>query len=532
MINEARRKKVVVIPPAVRQQLSAGAASPVSRRRVAAYARVSTDSEEQQTSYAAQIDYYTGYIQSRTDWEFVKIYTDEGITGTNTRHRAGFNQMIDDALDGKIDLIITKSVSRFARNTVDSLVTVRKLKERGVEVYFEKENIYTLDGKGELMITIMSSLAQEESRSISENVRWGIRKSFADGNLILPYKNFLGYEKGDDNLPRIVEEEAAVIRLIYRLFLEGKTASGIAKQLTKMGIPTPCGKKAWHYSTVMSILENEKYKGSAILQKKYTVDFLSKKRVVNDGSQIPKYFIEHSHEPIITPEEFEHVQQEIARRRSEGRRYSAGSSLSSRIICEDCGGYYGPKVWHSNSKYRTVIWQCNEKFKSGRKCTTPHFNETDIKNRFLDAFARLHAIRDIALEACRAALQTASDTAQLDDAIAAVNCELAAIAALAQKRIEENAHFSQNQTEYRKRRQELEDQYAEAQERLNALEEERSQLIRDAQQIEWFMDAFSKQDRLLEEFDDSFFLSIVDHIIARRDGSLTFVFKDGSRIST
>jgi site-specific DNA recombinase len=165
---------------------------------VAAYARVSTDSDEQFTSYEAQVDYYTKYIQERADWEFVSVFTDEGITGTNTKRRDGFKQMISDALDGKIDLIVTKSVSRFARNTVDSLMAVRQLKEKGVEVFFEKENIFTFDGKGELLITIMSSLAQEESRSISENVTWGKRKSAADGKISLPYRNFLGYEKEEN----------------------------------------------------------------------------------------------------------------------------------------------------------------------------------------------------------------------------------------------------------------------------------------------------------------------------------------------
>lgn len=237
------------------------------KKRVAAYARVSTDTEEQLTSYEAQVDYYTRYIQSKDEWNFVGIYTDEGISATSTKKREGFNRMIKDALDGHIDMIITKSVSRFARNTVDTLTTVRQLKEKGVEVYFEKENIYTLDSKGELLITIMSSLAQEESRSISENVTWGQRKRFADGKVSLPYKRFLGYKKGEDGLPKIVESEAKIVRMIYILFLEGKTTCGIAKLLTESFIPTPSGKQKWQTSTVASILQNEKYKGDALLQK-------------------------------------------------------------------------------------------------------------------------------------------------------------------------------------------------------------------------------------------------------------------------
>lgn len=233
----------VTVIPAVVNRSPQGHICTAQKKRVAAYARVSTDSEEQLTSYEAQVDHYTRYIKGKDEWEFVEVYTDEGISATNTKHRDGFKRMIQDALDGKIDLILTKSVSRFARNTVDSLTTVRQLKERGVEIYFEKENIYTLDSKGELLITIMSSLAQEESRSLSENVKWGQRKRFADGKVALPYKQFLGYEKGEDALPKIVEKEAAVVRLIYSLFLEGKTPHGIAKHLTQSGIPTPA--KDW-----------------------------------------------------------------------------------------------------------------------------------------------------------------------------------------------------------------------------------------------------------------------------------------------
>ena len=225
------------------------------KRRVAGYARVSTDSEEQENSYEAQVDYFTEYIHSRDDWDFVKMYTDEGITGTSTKHREGFNEMVADALAGKIDLIVTKSVSRFARNTVDSLTIIRELKANGVEVYFEKENIYTFDGKGELMLTIMSSLAQEESRSISENTTWGIRKGFADGKVPMSYGSFLGYRKADNGQPEIVPEEADIVRTIYLRYLNGFTAHQIARSLTEVNIPTPMGRKKWSESTVLSILK-------------------------------------------------------------------------------------------------------------------------------------------------------------------------------------------------------------------------------------------------------------------------------------
>jgi DNA invertase Pin-like site-specific DNA recombinase len=303
----------------------------VIKRKVAGYARVSTDQEEQQTSYEAQVDYYTKFIQKHDDWEFVKVYTDEGISATNTKKRDGFNQMITDALDGKIDLIITKSVSRFARNTVDSLSTIRKLKEKNVECFFEKEGIWTFDGKGELLITIMSSLAQEESRSISENVTWGHRKRMADGKVSLPYSSFLGYKKGADGLPEIVPEEAEIVRFIYRSFLEGMTTYSIGKKLMQKGIPSPSGKETWYASTIESILKNEKYKGSALLQKTFTVDFLTKKVAKNEG-QVPQYYIAESHEAIIPPEEFELVQIEFDKRKKSDGWYYIGLSTEAISI--------------------------------------------------------------------------------------------------------------------------------------------------------------------------------------------------------
>lgn len=288
--------KVTTIP-ATKNKFTALPTNALTRRRVAGYARVSTDSDEQFTSYKAQVNYYTDYIKSRTDWEFVKVYTDEGISALGTKHRDGFKKMIADALAGKIDLIVTKSVSRFARNTVDSLVTIRKLKEKGVECFFEKENIYTFDGKGELLLTIMSSLAQEESRSISENVTWGQRKRFADGKVSVAYSNFLGFEKGENDTLKVVPEEAETVRIIYKLFLEGKTTHGITNFLMEHGVLSPAGKKTWRASTIASILTNEKYKGDALLQKRFTADFLTKELRINNG-EVPQYYAEGSHEAI------------------------------------------------------------------------------------------------------------------------------------------------------------------------------------------------------------------------------------------
>lgn len=260
------------------------------------------------------------------------MYADEGITGTTTRHREGFKTMIADALAGKIDLILTKSVSRFARNTVDTLTTVRSLKEAGVEVFFEKENIWTLDSKGELLITIMSSLAQEESRSISENVTWGHRKRFADGKIMVPYTSLLGYKKGKDGNLAIDEAQAPIVRRIYARFLEGATPQVIAKELTTDQIPTPRGKQIWSPSTIHSILSNEKCKGDALLQKSFTTDFLTKTKKINEG-EIPQYYVTGSHEPIITPAAWDVVQAELARRSGKGT--ANAHPFANRIICGD-----------------------------------------------------------------------------------------------------------------------------------------------------------------------------------------------------
>lgn len=272
-------------------------------RKVAAYARVSTGSDEQATSFAAQVDYYTRHIQTHEGWEFVAVYTDEGISGTSTKKREGFKAMIADALSGKIDLIITKSISRFARNTVDTLTAIRELRAKKVEVHFEKENIWTLDGKGELLLTIMSSLAQEESRSISENVTWGIRKRFAEGKVSAPFKAFLGYDKDF----KINEEQAKTVRYIFKQFLQGDDPTTIARKLRQSGVKTATGKTGWKKQQVMYILTNEKYKGAALLQKRYSVDFLTKKRAVNTG-ELPRYYIPNHHEAIIEPAAFDKAQ--------------------------------------------------------------------------------------------------------------------------------------------------------------------------------------------------------------------------------
>ena len=526
-MSTAAVRSVTIIPPTINILTHLSTAT-TQKRRVAGYARVSTDSDEQFTSYEAQIDYYTQYIRCNPEWEFVKVYADEGISGTSTKHRTGFNEMIDDAMSGKIDLIVTKSVSRFARNTVDGLVTIRKLKEKGVEVYFEKENIYTFDSKGELLLTIMSSLAQEESRSISENVTWGQRKRFADGKVNLPYKQFLGYRKGADGLPEIVPEEAAIVRRIYARFMEGLTPHTIAKELTTDGIPTPSGKTNWPTSTVESILQNEKYKGAALLQKCFTVDFLTKKKKLNEG-EVPQYYVEHSHEPIITPEEFDKVQTELARRKRISRQYSGKSIFSSRIICGDCGSYFGSKVWNSTSKYRRVIWQCNGKFKGEHKCETPHLDEETIKVRFVAALNAIIDSKDRILEDCRLMQTTLTDCTGIDAEIERLLTEIDVVTELTQRCISENAQSAQNQQEYTARYNGLVERYEKAKAQLEQLRTTKAAREAQAEAIGGFMFEVQELDTLTE-FDEKLWLTIIDTVTVHADERMTFKFQGGTEI--
>lgn len=500
------------------------------KKRVAAYARVSTDSDEQLSSYEAQVDFYTQHINNNPEWEFVSVYTDEGISGTNTKKRDGFNRMIADALSGNIDLILTKSISRFARNTVDTLTTVRKLKEKEIEVYFEKENIYTLDAKGEVLITIMSSLAQEESRSISENITWGKKKSMKDGKITLPYKRFLGYEKGEDDLPRIVEKEAKIIRLIYNLFLEGKTFQTIAKHLTVQNIPTPGGKGKWSVSTVRSILKNEKYKGDALLQKTFTVDFLTKTIRKNKGEQ-HQYYIENSHPAIITPETFDLVQNELSRRSPLKHQMNNLSPFAAKLVCSECGGYYGSKVWHSADKYKTHIWQCNRKYIDNKLCKTPHIREEELKSAFLQAFNRILGNKERYItEFETAMLPFLADTSSLEKKLKELQDKRNTVSVKMRNYIEENTREVRDQTEYNRIYKSMLAERTELKAKMQKVEDEIKAQTAQKEQIRHYISELKQLDEIITEFDESLWQATVEHISVHPDKALTFLFRDGTEI--
>ena len=521
------KRKVTTIPATI-NKFTAKPMDSKKKRRVAGYARVSTDHEDQQTSYEAQVDYYTTYIQGRDDWEFAGLYSDEGISATNTKHRNGFNQMIADALAGKIDLIITKSVSRFARNTVDSLSTIRKLKEHNIECYFEKENIWTFDSKGELLLTIMSSLAQEESRSISENVTWGQRKRMADGKVSFAYSRFLGLDKDKETGKIVVvPEQAETVRLIFKLFLEGMTPHSIAAELTKRGIKTPSGKDVWNQQTVRRMLSNEKYKGDALLQKEFTVDFLQKKMKKNEG-EVPQYYVEGNHEAIISPAVFDMVQAELARRKHGGSRYSGVSIFSNTIRCGDCGGWYGSKVWHSTDQYRKVIYRCNHKYKD-EKCQTPHVTEEEIKALFIKAYNELISEKKEIIANAEIIRKTLCTTDTMLAEKQRLEDEILVLVEMTQNLVAENARVAQDQEEYQKRYDSLVLRYETAKKNYDELAAKIEQKEARGERIQRFIKILREQDGIITEFDDALWGSMVEFVtIGKECRSVTF--KDGTEI--
>ena len=542
-----RVKTVRVIPPTI-QPLTDIPAFSARPRRVAAYARVSTSSEEQLTSYEAQVKHYTEYIKSKEssdNWQFVDVYTDKGITGVSTKKREGFNRMIQDALAGRIDLIITKSVSRFARNTVDTLTAIRKLKEYGVEVYFEEQNIYTLDGKGEVLLTIMSSIAQEESRNISENVTWGIRKRFADGKVTMSYGQFMGYRRGKDGTPEVVEAEAKIVRTIFRRFLEGATPAMISRELNLSGIPCPSRKSLlseneaeiakarkktsrWGTSTVENILANEKYKGDAILQKTYCTDYLLKTFVVNDGSVVPKYYAQNSHPAIVSPEVFDLAQQELAWRRSLNGRYSGRSCFASRVVCGDCGAFYGSKVWHSTDEYRRIVWRCNNKYAGETKCTTPHVTQEALEKAFVQVMQQVLSQKDAILTICREALDEAFDTAELDKAATRLQDQALGMAERVRQLVDENAWVQRDQDEFKEDYEMLLAEHAKLSEKIQTIAEQKRNKAERRRRIEIFLHMLEEQKECIG-FEPGMFVALVDKVIIQRDGHMEFCFRNGMK---
>ena len=345
------------------------------QKRVAAYCRVSTDSEEQLTSYQNQMRVYTEMIAANKEWEFAGLYADEGISGTRADKRPEFQRMIRDCQNGKIDYIITKSVSRFARNTVECLEYVRSLKAQGIGIFFEEQNIDTLKNESELYLVIYAGFAQSESESISKHITWTYRKKFEEGKVSFQYKNFLGYRKGADSQPEIVPEEAAIVERIYEMFLAGQPVKMIAQTLQAEKIEIPGKNLSFSKNMIMNILRNEKYCGDCILQKTVTVDCISKTRKVNQG-EAPMYIVENNHPAIISREVFNRAQEELIRRQALRAKSDKTSitatgkyskyALTEVLQCAECGSRYRRVTWTAHGR-KKIVWRCISRLDYGTK---------------------------------------------------------------------------------------------------------------------------------------------------------------------
>lgn len=407
-VSQPQQMQIIVIPanPLALQN------NIVTRQlRVAAYCRVSTDQEEQLTSYEAQMAYYTEKIMTNSEWAMAGIFADEGITGTSVKKRTEFMKMIRLCRKGKIDMILTKSISRFARNTVDCLNFVRELKELGIAVIFETENINTMKTDTEVFITMLAGFAQAQSESMSQSIRWGKRQSFKSGKVTFQYKRIYGYERGEDNQPKVISEQAEIVRRIFESYLAGTSVPDIKRMLEAEGIPAAKGKPQWSIGALQYMLRNEKYCGDALLQKTYVENCLSKKTKKNNG-ELPKYLVQNHHEAIIDRHLFERVQAEIARRAgkrkvsdktvTEQSRYSGRYALTELLICGNCGTPYKRVTWSKRGK-KKIVWRCISRLDHGTKyCKdSPTIEEETLHAAILHAINSVMSNRDKLIDIIR-----------------------------------------------------------------------------------------------------------------------------------
>lgn len=393
--TEQPKKVVRVIAPAV--DIKSVLEDSQRPLRVAAYCRVSTKQEEQLNSYENQYNFYTEKINSEPGWKMVGIFADKGITGTSVKKREEFNKLMQKCRHGKVDMIITKSIARFARNTLDCLKYTRELKSLGVDVFFEEQGIHSTQPGAEFYITIYGCIAQSESENISANVKWGKAQSAKEGKVAFHYRSLIGYKKGANGKPEIDPEGAEIIKRIYRRFLEGASISTITNELIADKVPLPSEKGAWYQSRVISILRNEKYKGDAILNKTYVVDCISKKVKINDSGERPMYYVENSHPAIIDAGTFARVQEELARRlgkpkakevgtKTQQGHYSSKYALSERLICGECKTPYRRCTWTVKGQ-KKIVWRCIKRLDYGKKyChNSPTIEESMLQNAIMRA---------------------------------------------------------------------------------------------------------------------------------------------------
>ena len=530
---QAGKEKVTIIPAKLTRNIPGKSAN--QKLRVAAYCRVSTDSEEQINSYKNQLAYYTEKINSKTEWKFAGVYADEGITGTSMKHREEFKRMLRACREGRIDLILCKSVSRFGRNSVDVLRTIRALRERGIGVLFEKEAVDTRTMNSELILAFHSAFSQSESESISGNVRWGLRKAYENGTISIG-PNLYGFRKGQEGVVEIDKEKAEVIRQIARWFLDGDSLHTIVDKLAQWHIPSPKGKDTWSIATIRSILSNVKYKGDVLLQKTYKPSLFSEHAIENNGD-LPKYYIAGCLPQILEPDIFDRAQEEMAKRVSKRPmsenaktpfgRYSGKYALSAVVVCGKCGALYRRITWHRRGKVK-VVWRCGAHQDKAATCpNSPTIEETSLQAAVMEAISQQYIHKGEAMEATMQSIRSVL-TPEVADSEYAIRTKINELQkerkALLAKALAENDDGKYD-FQFARIKQELEELQAQlegvqAVQKAQAVDEVRMAEI--AALLEKF-----KESGLA--FDDLLVRKVVETVRVESASKLEIAFKDGNR---
>lgn len=510
------------------------------QKRVAAYCRVSTDSEEQLTSYTTQKKVYTEMIAARPDWELAGIYADEGISGTRADKRPQFQKMIKDCFAGKIDYIVTKSVSRFARNTVDCLEHVRILKNRGIGIFFEEQNIDTLSIDSELYLVIYAGFAQSESESMSKNITWAYRKRFEDGKVLMQYKSMLGYRKGADGEPEIVPEEAKIVTRIFDMFLSGQTVRAISEQLRSEKIHIPGKNFSFSHVMVYNILRNEKYCGDSILQKTITVDCISKTRRDNMG-EAPMYYVQNSHPAIISRETYHMTQAEIARRKtlapaSEKKAVTVAGkyskyALSEVLVCGECGSRYRRVTWTSGGK--RVVWRCSNRLENGKKYCKMSLTvkEESLHAAIVRAINKFNSQDHAAYLALMKAtigeaLGIQAETAEIDELKRRIDALNQKMVSIIQKAARDGEDLEEHESEFK----EMAESIALFKQRISVLEQAKSTDAEMSERMAKIQEIIDERQAHQDVYDDSIVRQMIECIKVFSNGNIEVYFGGGNCI--
>lgn len=530
--------KVIIIPA----KPEAAAQQTVKRQlRVAAYCRVSTDDEEQLTSYEAQQNYYTDKIMTNRDWTMAGIFADEGITGTSARKRPEFLRMIRMCKQKKIDIVLTKSISRFARNTVDCLNYIRALRALGIAVIFEKENINTLEADSEILITMLGAFAQSESESISANVRWGKRQAMREGKAIIQYDRLYAYKKGDDGNPRIIPEQAEVVRSIYNQYLTGASLRMIKERLESEQILNVAGNPQWTITAIRGILTNEKYCGDVLLQKTYISDCISRKVIRNTG-QLPMYLLQNHHDGIVERKTFDAVQTEMARRnagKSPSKKnaptgltsYASKYALSERLVCGECGTLYRRCTWSKGGKKR-VVWRCVSRLDYGTKYChdSPTLDEEPLQRTILAAINSVMSKKDTLIRQITSAMEMEIAPVPGESmSLADIEHRLGELNDRTRKLVAEAAQ-SEDSTVYTSQLREIVNEAAELKEKRTFIQERRRNDALAARRIDAATVALGQATAYISQWDETIIRQLVDTVKVHSAEKITVFLRGGIQV--